>query len=169
MLLAYNQETKIKDSTGTPIKVGDLLKTGENEYWDINTYLQAVPRHAAMALDIKMFIFQYPNAIILSKEESKKVEKIIGVPEIAKVSNLNRRRARTIVEKPEEETPKISHKADGSARGFKYCPHCKQMLETTEFYKCSGNADGYQAWCKHCVSNFYKEKGTSRRKYKRGY
>lgn len=68
MLLAVGQETTIQDTTGTPIKVGDLLKTGENEYWDVNTYLQAVPRHAAMALEIEKFIFHYPNAIILSKE-----------------------------------------------------------------------------------------------------
>lgn len=159
MLLAFGQETRIKDVAGTLIKVGDLLKTGKGEYWDINTYLQAVPRHAAMAIDIKQFIFQYPHARILTKDEGEKIEKVLGVPEIVKESNYTRRPARPT----KTNQPMISHQAD-EVKGEKYCPHCKQIRPLSEFHKSKKNIDGYQAWCRTCVNNYYKEKGTTRKK-----
>lgn len=159
MVVAVGQKIAYKDSSGKDIKVGDVVKTGQGEYWDINTYLQAVPRHAAMAIDVSKFVHQYPERHILTRSESEKVDKVLGVPEVAKVENLRRRRAKNATTKAEKK--EMLH---GVANGYKVCPHCKEMKPTSEFSKSAKNPDGLQAWCKQCVNNFYKEKGTSRRK-----
>lgn len=160
MVVAVGQKIAYFDSKGKEIKVGDVIKTARGEYWDINTYLQAVPRHAAMAMDIKRFVHQYPERSILSKAEGEKVDKVLGVPEVVR-EKKNKVVKKLVADKKKGATFVVV------ANGYKVCPHCKEMKLTSEFSKSAKNPDGLQAWCKQCVNNFYKEKGTSRRKNKK--
>lgn len=158
MVVAVGQRLSYTDSTGKVIRVGDVVKTSKGEYWDINKYLQAVPRHAAMAIDVSVFVRQYPNRIILANDESEKVGRVLGVPEV-----VRRKEKKTIAERPKEK----KHTESNVVNGFKVCAHCGEMKETKDFSRSAKNLDGLQAWCKQCINNFYKEKGTSRRKNKK--
>lgn len=155
MVVAQGQKIAYKDSKGKEIRVGDLLKTGKGEYWDINSYLQAVPRHAAVALDVKQFFAQFPWCSVVSKEESNTIGRVLGVQERVK----------------KEKSPKTQMRERVKnmcvTEGFKVCLHCGELKEVKEFSRCSRSSDGLQSWCKKCTNNYYKEKGTTRRKYKK--
>ena len=52
----------------------------------------------------------------------------------------------------------------------KKCPECNEVKPTTEYYKCSTRKDGYQAYCKICKKEKFREsKKKSDRKYHKKY
>lgn len=52
----------------------------------------------------------------------------------------------------------------------KKCPECNEVKPTTEYYKCSTRKDGYQAYCKICKKEKFREsKKKSDRKYNKEY
>lgn len=50
---------------------------------------------------------------------------------------------------------------------MKWCNKCKQHKNHTEFYRSSKNNDGYQLWCKACMTQAAKDKKARDKLYKK--